>query len=152
MERDCLAPGGSDCGQGWSLQRQERLEEAGEEGERVEDWEEEEKGVGRKRKRGIEWKEEGRRGKERGGGGRKRRRRRGEGGGGGGEGGRSGEEELISSLEGGGKRTLPRGEWSQEPFPHALGRPSCPSEALPGLIRACDVCRPSIKEDRKSVV
>ena len=121
VERDCLAPGGSDCEQGWSLQRQERLEEAGEEGERVEDWEEEEKGVGKKRKRGIGWKEEGRRGEE-------------------------GEEELISSLEGRGERTLPRGEWSQEPFPHALGRPSCPSEALPGLIRACDVCRPSIME------
>lgn len=27
----CLAPGGSDCGQGWSLQRQERMEEAREE-------------------------------------------------------------------------------------------------------------------------
>lgn len=66
---------------------------------------------------------------------------------GGGEGGgRRKEEELISSLEEGGERTLPRGEWSQEPFPHALGRPSCPSEALPGLIRACDVCRPSIME------
>lgn len=41
---DCLdvggagvAPGGSDCRQGWSLQRQERMEEAREEGERVED-------------------------------------------------------------------------------------------------------------------
>lgn len=63
VETDCLAPGGSDCGQGWSLQRQERMEEAREEGERVEDWEEE-KGVGRKRKRGIGWKEEGRAGGE----------------------------------------------------------------------------------------
>ena len=149
VERDCLAPGGSDCEQGWSLQRQERLEEAGEEGERVEDWEEEEKGVGKKRKRGIGWKEEGRRGEEGeeegkwGGGGeagRKGRRGRKRGS------GEEGEEELISSLEGRGERTLPRGEWSQEPFPHALGRPSCPSEALPGLIRACDVCRPSIME------
>lgn len=88
MERDCLAPGGSDCGQGWSLQRQERLEEAGEDGERVEDWEEEEKGVGRKRRRGIGWKEKGveekrRRGGRRGGGGGGRRGEEGGGGGGG---------------------------------------------------------------------